>query len=83
MKNFKINILTNLGGILAVLFFTTMPLAAMAQVPTNVPSPEAEPVDFLGSTANIILYVVIPIVIIVLIIIWRRRINKRNPDKDQ
>ncbi|NCA87114.1 MAG: hypothetical protein EOM83_16385 [Clostridia bacterium] len=83
MKNYKRILHKNFPVVLTAIFFTAMSLAAMAQVPTNVPSPEAEPVDFFGSTANIVLYVAIPLVIIALFIIWRRRSTKHNPDKDQ
>jgi heme/copper-type cytochrome/quinol oxidase subunit 2 len=83
MKNIKHIILRNLPVLLTAIFFTFFSGAALGQLPTNIPSPEAEPVDFLGSTANVVLYVVIPIVVVVLFIIWRRRTTKRNPDENR
>jgi len=83
MENIRHITLKNLPVVLTAIFITAFSAAALGQLPTNVPSPEAKPVDFLGSTANIVLYVVIPIVVIVLVIIWRRRTAKHNPDKDQ
>jgi heme/copper-type cytochrome/quinol oxidase subunit 2 len=83
MKNIRHIIFRNLPVLLTAIFFTIFSAAALGQLPTHSPSPEAKPVDFLGSTANIVLYVVIPIVVVVLFIIWRRRATKHNPDKDQ
>lgn len=53
---------------------------AWGQLPTNVPSPEAEPVYFLDTWTNIILYLVIPTIIIILFFVWRNR-NKKIAEK--
>jgi heme/copper-type cytochrome/quinol oxidase subunit 2 len=83
MKNYKHILIKNLPVVSAAIFFTVISLVSVGQVPTNVPSPEAEPVDFLGSTANIVLYVIIPIVIIILFIIWRVRNKNKYSKEDQ
>ncbi|HZK08891.1 MAG TPA: hypothetical protein VFC92_11905 [Bacteroidales bacterium] len=83
MKNYKRILHKNLPVLLTAIFFTIFAASTLGQLPTNIPSPKAEPVDFFGSTTNIVLYLVIPIVVIVLFIIWRRRISKGKTDEDQ
>lgn len=71
-----------------ILTFTAVFIFAMAigtlsgQLPTNVPSPEAEPVDFFESWGSVIFYIVIPAAIIILYFVWRRR-NKKEARKKQ
>ncbi len=48
-----------------------------AQKPTEVPKPNEKPID-LSSTADIIIYIVLPLCAIVLVLIWNR---KRRKDK--
>lgn len=55
---------------------------AYGQLPTDVPSPEGKPVDFFASWGSVIFYIVLPVAIVVLYIIWRRR-NKREMRKKQ
>ncbi len=56
---------------------------AYAQLPTHVPSPEAEPVDFIDSWSSIVLYIVIPVFILVMYFIWRYRDKKNVQQKNQ
>ena len=48
-----------------------------AQRPTNIPEP-SEPFNVFESAENIIFYIVLPVIIIVLYIIWRRRISREK-----
>jgi ACR3 family arsenite efflux pump ArsB len=48
-----------------------------AQMPSNIPV-DREPVRFFESAENIIFYILIPLLIIVLYRIWRKRIKKNN-----
>ncbi len=61
--------------IVSLLFFWTT--AAVAQRPTNVPY-DTEPVRFFESTANIIIYIVIPLVIVLIYFLWRIKIRKEE-----
>lgn len=83
MKNYKRIIHKSLPIALTAIFFTIFSAVALGQLPTNVPSPEAKPIDFFGSTSNIVLYVVIPIIVVILLILWRVRINKHNTKENQ
>ncbi|WP_313113400.1 adenylosuccinate synthetase [Aequorivita sediminis] len=47
-----------------------------AQKPTEVPKPSDYPID-LSNTADLIIYIIIPIVFVVLILWWRKR-QKQN-----
>ncbi|MGM0612928.1 MAG: hypothetical protein ACQESM_05430 [Bacteroidota bacterium] len=55
-----------------VLFFTTGIIPGVAQKPSNLPSTNGEPVDFFGSITNILVYIILPLAIIVLYLIWRK-----------
>ncbi len=55
-------------------------LQKVAQLPRHVPRISDEPLDVFGSTENIIVYVVIPVLIIILYIVWRRR-KRREKNK--
>lgn len=56
----------------------TLGLSAYSQIPKEVPKPQNNsPVDF-SEPANIILFIVLPILVIILVIIWR---NKKRKDK--
>jgi len=48
-----------------------------AQRPTHIPEPSG-PFNVFQSVENVIFYIVLPIIIIVLYIIWRRRITKEK-----
>jgi ABC-type dipeptide/oligopeptide/nickel transport system permease component len=83
MKNYKRIIHKSLPITLTAIFFTIFSAVALGQLPTDGVSPEAKPVDFFGSTSNIVLYVVIPFIVVILFILWRVRINKHDPKEDQ
>lgn len=52
----------------------------LAQTPTHIPT-DREPVAFLESTENIILYIVLPLLIVGLYFLWRRRLRKEQNKK--
>lgn len=58
---------------ITALLFTAI---AWAQKPTEVPKPSDYPID-LSNTADLIIYIIIPIVFVVLILWWRKR-QKHN-----
>jgi hypothetical protein len=60
-----------------LLFFVLLMQISMlsAQRPTHVPGSDG-PVDIFESPASIIMYIIIPAIIIVLYLVWRRRIKK-------
>lgn len=62
--------------------FLMIPGFLFAQRPTHIPEP-SEPFNVFDSAENVIFYIVLPIIIIVLYIIWRRRIMKeRNKETE-
>ncbi|WP_339700005.1 adenylosuccinate synthetase [uncultured Marixanthomonas sp.] len=59
----------------ALMFFISK---AEAQIPKEVPHPDNnKPLD-LSSPADIIIYIVIPVVFIILFFVWRSRRKKKN-----
>jgi heme/copper-type cytochrome/quinol oxidase subunit 2 len=66
----------------SIFILTLFSLSVFAQLPTHVPSPEAEPVNFTDSWSSIILYIVIPVFVIVMFFIWRFR-NKKNAQRQK
>jgi len=59
-----------------------LPSWVVAQTPSHLPRHEPEPVNFFESTENIVFYIVIPAVILVLYVLWKRDVAKRNREKD-
>ncbi len=50
----------------------------IAQSPTNIPRQESEPVKFFDSWENLVIYIIIPLGIIILYYIWKKRsLNKK------
>jgi len=67
-----------------ILFFTTGILPGIAQKPSNLPSANGEPVDFFGSITNILVYIILPLAIIVLYLIWRKnKIKEAREENDE
>ncbi len=62
---------------------TVVNTLAYAQLPTHVPSPEADPVEFTDTWGSVILYIVIPAFIIIMFFIWRFRNKKSAQRKKQ
>jgi len=64
--------------LLLVCFFGLLGTNVFSQIPTEVPKPQDNtPVDF-SKPGNIIVFIVIPVVVILLVLIWR---NKRRKDQ--
>ncbi len=51
-----------------------------AQRPTHVPR-DSGPVDFFETTADFVVYIVIPVIVIILYFIWRNRVRKEKTSK--
>jgi len=64
---------------LTSLFFT---ITAFAQAPTHLPDRGSDPINFFESWENIVFYIIIPLVIIALYVIWRRQ-KKREEEDEQ
>ncbi len=67
-------------SIFTTLFSFILAIAASAQAPTHLPDRGSEPVSFFESWENIVFYIIIPLAIIVLYVIWRRQ-KKREEDE--
>ena len=66
--------------LLTTLFSFMLTIAAFAQAPTHLPDRGSEPLHFFESWENIVFYIIIPLAIIVLYVIWRRQ-KKREEDE--
>ena len=68
------------------LTLTTIATFVMGQRPTSVPH-DNEPLRFFDSLTNIIFYIAIPLIIIFIYYLWRRRMakeaEKEREDKQQ
>lgn len=54
---------------------------AIGQIPQGVPKGSG-PIDF-SSTANIIIYIILPIVVIAAFVLWRVAINKKRKNDER
>ena len=78
-KQMLLSIVWTLG-----IFITTGIIPGFAQKPSNLPSSNGDPVDFLGSLTNILVYIVLPLAIVILYVIWRKRkIKEAMEEKDE
>ncbi len=57
-----------------------LPGLLLAQRPTHIPF-DKEPLRLFESPFNIIFYIVIPLLILFLYVIWRRKIRKEQEEK--
>ncbi|MFW5777857.1 MAG: hypothetical protein ACOC4J_01320 [Bacteroidota bacterium] len=61
---------------LSIVFISVNDL--FAQSPTNIPRQESEPVQFFDSWENVVIYLIIPLAIIILYYIWKKKsMNKK------
>ncbi len=60
------------AAIFTFLLFVTA--VAMAQVPSGIPSGTPEPLEL--TLTNIIVFIVLPVIIVILYIYWRRKKRK-------
>ncbi len=58
---------------------TMLPVSVLGQRPSSVPY-DTEPVGFFESPANIIIYIVLPLLIVLIYFLWRRKIKKEEED---
>ncbi len=58
---------------------TMLPVLVLGQRPSNVPY-DTEPVGFFESPAKIIIYIVLPLLIVLIYLLWRRKIKKEEED---
>lgn len=65
--------------ILFAAMMTMLPVLVFGQRPSSVPY-DSEPVGFFDSTANVIIYIVLPLLIVLIYILWRRKIKKEEQD---
>lgn len=70
------------GIFLAFIPLIFLAFDVMAQRPTHIPGDD-EPLRVFESVENIIFYLVLPLIIIVLYVIWRRRLNRERAEKEK
>jgi len=78
MTNFKRYISTTTSFLFAFLF---IPCISYSQVPRGIPKPTG-PIDF-SKTSNVVIFVVIPAVILIVFLIYRKRIKKVKQEKKE
>jgi hypothetical protein len=64
---------------LLIVICLLLPSMSYAQYQENIPKPSG-PVD-LSKTSNVVIFIVIPVIILVLYLIFRRRIGKVKKEK--
>ncbi|MEP0710624.1 hypothetical protein [Algoriphagus sp.] len=69
MNNFN-NYIAKASGVLVALFL--IPFVSFSQIPKGIPKPTG-PIDF-SETSNVVIFIVIPAVIIIVFLIFRKRI---------
>ena len=67
--------------IIATIIILLQSFSLLAQRPTHVPSPGG-PVRFFESPANIVMYVVLPIAIVIIYVLWRKWLRKNQEEKE-
>lgn len=65
-----------------LLFLLFAYISVPAQIPTHIPT-DREPVAFLESIENIVVYIVIPLLIAALYFLWRHRLRKEHNKKQK
>ncbi len=67
--------------LLTTLFSWFAAMKSFAQRPTHIPY-DSEPTYFFESWENIVFYIIIPLVIIALYVIWRRQKKREQEEED-
>lgn len=62
--------------VLVIFLLMHIPMV-FAQMPTHVPG-GSEPVDFFESPASVLVYIIIPVIVVVLYVIWRKKNQKEQ-----
>ena len=65
-------------SLLSLIIMVVQISSVLAQLPTNVPSPETEPLDL--TAGNIIFYIVIPLLMIIAFFWYRRKKKTEETD---
>lgn len=68
---------------LLTMILSVVTFVGFAQSPTHIPREQSRPVDFFDSTENIVFFVVIPVVIVILYLVWRRNLKKQREDEEK
>jgi len=66
--------ISGLTGILIIIF-------ASAQTPDMYPTPNPDPVE--KTTLNVVLYIVLPVLLVVIYLLYRKSLKKREKDKKE
>jgi hypothetical protein len=56
-------------------------LKVFSQTPSHFPHPKPTPVDFFENTASVIFYIVIPAVVAVLYVVWKRSLSRQQKEQ--
>lgn len=75
----KLFLKLKISALLSIAFISNL----AAQSPTHLPREDTKPVDFFESWENITFYIIIPIVILVLYILWKRSLRNKNKQDQQ
>lgn len=62
------------------ILFALFSLKSLGQIPTEVPHPDNNtPVDF-SNPADIIIYVILPVIVIILYFVWRKKAKRKDDE---
>ena len=56
--------------------------AILGQTPTHIPT-DNEPVSFFDTPGNIVLFIVIPVAIVILYYLWRKRLRRETKEEEK
>jgi H+/gluconate symporter-like permease len=77
MKKIFQRFTASVGAFLITIVIMMNGMILMAQRPTHIPG-DGEPVGFFDSLSNIIFFIVIPVFIVVIYILYRRYLNQQK-----
>ncbi|MFP4470448.1 MAG: hypothetical protein ACLFPE_07175, partial [Bacteroidales bacterium] len=68
---------------MVILLLIPAGMEILAQLPTHVPDPEAEPVRFFDNWGKFFFYIVLPAVVIILYFVWRNKNRKEQRKREE
>jgi len=81
MKPFVISSFQKLTLLLVSFFYTLFSPSVIGQVPQGIPKDNG-PINF-NSTSNVIIYIVLPLVVVAVFIVWRIAVKRRRKNEEE
>lgn len=81
MKPLAISSFQKLTFLVVSFFYTLFTPSVIGQVPQGIPKDNG-PID-LSSTSNVVIYIVLPLMVVVLFVIWRVAVKRRRKNEEE